>query len=155
MSRRTNGTASAFTRRQREPMVEVTLDVLDIGRRIQDGDELWRGDPSMALTWNQYTEEFEVIALDGKGQPYVVLSAPECDQRILIQLAESDWQRAPRERLARMVAQEAANAKAKEAAMVDMESDIAQRLAWGLKQVFAAHMGGRTDTYSFNTGGRR
>lgn len=155
MSARTNGTASAFMRRQREPMVAIDADVMDIGRRIQQGDELWRGDPSMALTYNAWTGEFEVIALDGKGEPYVVVSAPECDQRILIQLAESDWQRDAKQRIAAFLAKEAKARADADARHADISGEMADKLAWGLKRAFAGHMGGKSWSYSFNTPGRR
>lgn len=155
MARRTNGTATAFMRAKGAPMVEVDLDVLDIGRRIQEGDELWRGDPTMDLCYNDLTGKFEVIGLDAKGQPYVVVTADECDQRILMALVESDWQRGSRHMIDELVRREAAAQKAADTTRADLSGELADRLAWGIKRAFAQHLGGSKFSYSMNTPGRR
>lgn len=74
--------------------IEVSGDVLDIARRIRDGDESgWRGDPSMSLTYNPASREFEVLATDRAGNRYVAVSSPRCDHSILIKLREGDPRR--------------------------------------------------------------
>ena len=76
--------------RIRGGMVELTSDVLDIGRRIREGDELWRGDPSMRLCWNPLTQKYEVVGVDRTGQQYLAASHHTCDQTLLIKLSEGD-----------------------------------------------------------------
>lgn len=75
------------------PRMIVTSDVLEIGRRIREGDDVWRGDPSMSLCLNPGSPEpFEVWGLDAHGTPYLAASAERCDQRILDRLVAGDWQ---------------------------------------------------------------
>jgi hypothetical protein len=155
MSRRTNGQATAYMRAKGAPMVEVDLDTLDIARRIQEGDELWRGDPNMVLCYNDLTSKFEVIGVDGKGQPYVVVTSDTCDQRILMALVESDWQQGAQRMVAEAVRRDEAARKQAEAAHYDLNGELADRLAWGIKRAFAQHLGGSKFSYSMNTPGRQ
>lgn len=71
----------------------IESDVLDIARRITDGDELWRGDKTMGLYYQEAVGLFEVWGLDKAGQPYLAASAPQCDHRLLERLVAGDWQR--------------------------------------------------------------
>ena len=155
MSARTNGTLSRFARRQREPMVAITADEYDIGRRIQQGDELWRGDPTMELYWNPFTSQYQVIGLDGRGEPYIVLSADECDQRILIRLTESDWATGDRARqmIDAMVKAHEKHDNELDAATADFHGELAEKLQWGIRRAFAGHLGGKSHQYSMNTPG--
>lgn len=139
----------------RNQLMEVEADVLDIGRRIQEGDELWRGDRSMGLFINAATGKYEVLALDARGEPYVVLESDTCDQRILMSLAESDWQQGSRGMIERLVAREKAAARDRERSLADISGEIADKTAWAIRKAFAGHLGGRTSTYSFHTAGSR
>lgn len=84
----------ALARAEREsPMMVVTSDVLEIGRRIREGDDVWRGDASMSLCLNPGAPEpFEVWGIDARGQAYLAASAERCDQRLLERLVAGDWQ---------------------------------------------------------------
>jgi len=75
------------------PNICVDGDVLDIARRIVEGDEVWRGDENMTLTINPETGMFEVMALDGTGAWYCAYQSTTCDTSILVGLARGDWQR--------------------------------------------------------------
>lgn len=150
MSRRTNGVAATYLRNRGVPMMEVPLDVLDIARRLTDGDELWRGDPTMELLYNDVTGHFEVWAIDPRNNPYMAWSGPYCDQRILTELAETDWQRGSKAILDRLV-REAASAESKiESARADIAGEMAEKMSWALHRAFATHLGGKSSTYSFS-----
>lgn len=151
---RTNGTASAFAQTYGVPMVEISRDVMDVARRIQEGDELWRGDPTMILCWNEMSEQYEVIGHDAKGNPYIALTSDTCDARILVALTESDWQRGSRAMIDRLVKAEEKAGRDLDRARRDANREIADKVAWGIRRAFAAHLGGRSTTYSMNSGRR-
>ena len=70
--------------------------VMDIDRRIREGDEVWRGstpEEQHTLTWNPENQKFEVLAQDGHRNWYVCLQSDTCDPSILIELARTDWRR--------------------------------------------------------------
>lgn len=144
--------AMDYLRRTGSAVVEVPADVLDIGRRIQQGDELWRGDPNMELLYDDMQDVYVIVAHDSTGHPYVVLERPYCDQRLLEELTMSDWQNGSRALIERLVKQENAAQKAKDDAWSDMAGEIGEKLAWAVKRTFATHLGGRSNTYSMNTG---
>lgn len=74
-------------------MVPVPSHVLDIINRITHGDDIWRGDLSMGVYFSPEDGMYRVIGLDAHQQPYVAATADYCDQRLLNQLVEGDWQR--------------------------------------------------------------
>lgn len=155
--KRTNGQATAFMRAAGAPMIEVDMDTLDIARRITEGDELWRGDPNMELVYNDApgVQRFEVLGVDAKGQPYIAAWGDECDQRLLVQLAETDWRlRSGKSMLDELVRREQANQKAADSARKDFTGELAEKAAWGIKRALAAHLGGRSWSYSMNSGRR-
>lgn len=121
------------------PMVEIEFDALDIARRIQEGDELWRGDPNMMLTYNEFTGEYDVIAHDEQGRPYIAVSAKECDQRILQKLAESDWQRGSQHAINELVRREARAMAEREYESAQMSGAIADKVAWGIRKAMNVH----------------
>jgi hypothetical protein len=81
----------------------LPADVSDIQNRLVHGDATlgWRGDPTMFITFalpiDPLTQRpleggkgvFEVWAVDGRGEPYMVLAAERCDQRIVRRIAEA------------------------------------------------------------------
>lgn len=72
----------------------VDGDVLDIGRRIQQGDESgWRGDPTMWLAYNAMTGRFEVWATDLGGNQYIAASHDECNHVLIQKLIAGDPRR--------------------------------------------------------------
>lgn len=103
---------------QQSQLVAVDERLMDIGRRIQDGDELWRGDPNMQLCWNPANRMFEVVGLDAHGNYYVATSSPRCGPHLLVQLATGDWQRGGLSK--QVAATNAASAKAR----ADAEADV-------------------------------
>lgn len=92
-------------------LIEIDERVSDIGRRIVEGDELWRGDPNMALVFNPQSRQYEVLALDDHGNFYIAASSPQCGPHLLVELSVSDWQHG-KERYEQIMA---ANRKAKAA----------------------------------------
>lgn len=114
-------------------LVPIPSHVLDIDRRIREGDEVWRGDPTMGLWFNPASRMFEVIGLDINGNPYIAATAPMADQRLLEQLVAGDWQRdgSVFDRV------EAENAKVR--ADLDRRDEeqteaMSDKLAWALKR---------------------
>jgi hypothetical protein len=126
--------------------VEIDERVLDISRRIREGDELWRGDPNMRLFYNPRTEEYEVIALDAHGTEYVAISTPHCGTNILIQLARTDWQRgAAVYREFRENAERADRERRQRAD--DARRERFDQFRHALKREMGHHYGGTTRTY--------
>ena len=114
----------------------------DLDRRIKDGDESgWRGDPSMGLFYNQVLNRFEVWGFDKAGKEYLAAANDHMDVRIIEQLRNGD----PR---LHDVFQEVLDKNAKLAAdreTADREKrlEVADKLAWGIRQDFGQHLGGR------------
>lgn len=94
--------------------IVATGDVVDIGRRLREGDPTcgWPGDPSMGLfvdmeeqvtdaegrpVWppmaNPYFGWFEVWGIDAHREPYMIGRYPTCTQEILKRMAERHWSR--------------------------------------------------------------
>lgn len=121
------------------PMVEVEADALDIARRIVEGDELWRGDPNMILCWNELSGDYEVIAIDGHGKPYIAVTAKHCDQRILQALVESDWQRGSQAVIAELVKREAKAQQSRDYESAQMSAELADRVGWGIRKALNVH----------------
>lgn len=121
----------------------VESDVLDIGRRIAQGDELWRGDPTMGLFWNPVEGMFEVWGEDIAGTPYLAAAHTHADARLILKLVEGDWQKG----LAKVNALQAAEAKRKadEArAFADQNEELADKLHFALVKDIGQHYGGMT-----------
>lgn len=116
-----------------EHIVEMDGDVLDIGRRIREGDELWRGDPLMDLRYNFILERFEVWGVDANGDGYLAASAETCDHGLLMKLAAGDWQRG-REAAMRVVLHERNLAAEKAKAEADARGEIVDRLGWAIRR---------------------
>lgn len=131
-------------------MIEVPADVLDIGRRIQDGDELWRGDPTMSLIFNTATSQFEVWGFDIKNEAYLAWSGPYCDQRILVELTETDWQRGSRALFDRILAKSKKIKDDAKREQDDIHGEMASKMAWAIKRELAAHLGGKKFTYALS-----
>lgn len=72
----------------------VNQDVLDIDRRIKEGDAtcLWGGDPRMYLCFSYVTKRYEVWRLGEDNKPRILNSWPsnELDARVLVWLAQHD-----------------------------------------------------------------
>lgn len=117
--------------------------MLDIDNRIKFGDETgWLGDPSFYLCFAQQTGQFEVWGTDRAGRDYRVLTADELDHRIIIRLRENDprkgadaWQKVL-DKNAKLEADNAAKDHEKFA-------QVADKLAWGIRQDFGHLMGGK------------
>lgn len=121
----------------------VESDVLDIGRRIAQGDELWRGDPSMGLFWNPVEQMFEVWGEDIAGTPYLAAAHTHADARLVMKLVEGDWQKG----LAKLNALQAAEVARKadeERRVQDQNEELADKLHWALRRDIGHMEGGLT-----------
>lgn len=121
----------------------VESDVLDIGRRIAQGDELWRGDPTMGLFWNPVEGMFEVWGEDIAGTPYLAVAHTHADARLVMKLVEGDWQKG----LAKLEALQAAEIKRKadeQKVIDDQNEELADKLHWALVKDIGQHEGGMT-----------
>lgn len=130
-------------------MVELTEDVLDIGRRIREGDESgWRGDPSMKLCWNPMTQKYEVVGIDATGSEYLAASHDTCDHTLLVKLVAGD----PRKH---NVVYEVIEANRKlregqEAADREKAREIADKLQWAIRKDLGQHLGGTKRMHSMH-----
>lgn len=134
--------------------VPVPLHVLDIDRRIREGDDIWRGDSSMGLYFDPASGMYEVWGLDANGTSYRAAMADYADQRLLDQLVAGDWQNTTLvfDRL------EAENAKARaaiEQAQGDESEQMADKLVWALRRDAGPHLmdGLSRNLWSINWGG--
>lgn len=141
-------------RERQAPMVEITSDVLDIARRIREGDELWRGDPTMRLTYNPdpTIRRFEVIGLDVTGAPYIAAAHDRCDQTLLIKLAEGDPRRG--NVFERVMKHNEQVRKDREDAERDQRMEIADKMHWAIKQDLGQHLGGRRRLHGMYDGSK-
>ena len=65
--------------------------MLDIDRRIKDGDESgWKGDPSMGLFYNQQLARFEVWGFDRAGKEYLACAHDHLTVEIIHKLRDGD-----------------------------------------------------------------
>lgn len=113
--------------------VPIAGHVLDIDRRIREGDDVWRGDPSMGLYFDPTSGMWEVWGLDIAGAPYRAAVAEFADQRLLNQLVDGDWQRG----VGLFEQIEKANAKLaadQAAAADDFHEGMADKLAWAIRR---------------------
>jgi len=134
----------------RNGRVELTSDMLDIGRRIREGDELWRGDPSMTLCWNPLTQKYEVIGVDRTGQQYLAASHHACDARLLIKLSEGDPTK--HNVLARVMKENEQLRAAEDAAAREKAREVADKMHFALRKDLGQHMGGRHRQYGMYDG---
>jgi hypothetical protein len=133
-------------------MALVDRDVLDIGRRITHGDELWRGDPTMSLSWSPASGLFEVWGLDAHGQPYLAASHERCDTQLLEKLVAGDWQRT--DVFARLAQANAKADAARDAAFEDKANEAVDKLVWAVRRD-AGHLYGGLRRNVWAVDGRR
>lgn len=129
----------------------VPTDLFDIDRRIKNGDESgWRGDPTMGLFYNPHLHRFEVWGIDRGGNQYLAASHHELSVEIVHKLRNGDptrndpWQQ---------VLDHNAKVKA-EMQQKDREkrAELADKLAWGIRQDFGHLYGGRKRIWNMGTG---
>lgn len=118
-----------------EHTVEWRDDTLDIARRIQHGDELWRGDPQMQLRFNFLGERFEVWGVDAHGDGYLAASHDRCDHTLLAKLAAGDWQRGAAAS-AQVLLHERALRREQEAKEADARGEMIDKLGWAIRRDF-------------------
>lgn len=116
--------------------------MLDIDRRIKDGDESgWRGDPSMGLFYNQQLERFEVWGFDRSGKEYLAAAHDKLDITLVHKLRDGD----PRKHdVFQRVIDNNLKVQAEQAkADAEKLAEVADKLQWGIRQDFGQHFGGR------------
>ena len=129
--------------------------VLDIDRRAREGDEVWRGDPTMFLAFNYVQCKWEIVAKDEQGNEYIAASSDTPDLNLIHQLARGDWRRG--KALAAELAKRNDGARqAHEDAMRDARLERIDRAAHDLRKVVGHHYGGLSrKIFSFSPEGRR
>lgn len=133
---------------------EVTSDVYDIARRIREGDESgWRGDPSAALMFNQWTNKFEVWMEDGMKQPYIAATSDRCDHSLILKLIEGDWQKG-RRLLEELQKKNRAAHQAQLDADEDKRREMADKLHWAIIKDVGHLEGGNRRHTSFYAKGK-
>jgi len=124
--------------------------MLDIDRRIKDGDESgWRGDPSMGLFYNQHLARFEVWGLDVRGKEYLAAANDNLDVRIIEQLRLGHPENDPFQRVLDNNARIKADAEKAERERV---AELGDKLAWGIRQDFGQHLGGKKIMHAVTEG---
>lgn len=77
-------------------LVEIPADVLDLDRRIKEGDPTadWGGDPRMYLVFNGISEKYQVWRRCEDGKDRQICNVEHRDSRLLRHLGEIDsWRR--------------------------------------------------------------
>jgi hypothetical protein len=125
-----------------EGYIEVPVTVLDIDRRLRDGDPTmgWRGDPTFQLVFNQQTRGFEVWGRDGRGVDYVVLYADHVSPRILADLAASDWQRG-KQVIRDVIDRADKGQKDREYRLEQTRREASEKFAWHVAEAFRQETG--------------
>jgi hypothetical protein len=133
---------------------EITTDVYDIARRIREGDESgWRGDPTAALMFNQFTNKFEVWMEDGMRQPYIAATSDRCDHTLLVKLVEGDWQKG-KQLLEELQKKNHQAHAARLDAQADQRAELADKLHWAIMKDVGHLEGGTHRHTSFYTKGK-
>jgi len=126
-------------------------DLMDLDRRVKEGDECgWRGDPTMGIFINRFTGEFEVWGVDRGGNQYKAASHHKLDHTLLIKLREGDPTK--HDVFQRVLD---ANEKLKadrDQANREKAAEVADKLAWGIRQDFSQHLGGRRRQWHIDKG---
>ena len=128
-------------------------DLLDIDRRIKDGDESgWRGDPSMGIFVNTSTGWFEVWGYDRAGREYLAASHETLDHTLLIKLREGDMTRPGNDPFQKVLDHNAKLKADQDRREHDEFEQLADKMQWGIRQDFAQHLGGRRTQWSIQKG---
>ncbi len=128
--------------------------VQDIDRRAREGDEIWRGDPTMGLFFNYIDSRWEILGRDEHGNQYVAAWSETPDLGLIQSLARGDWRRG------RALAAELA--KSNERATKDRDDKIREarleridQAAHRLRKVVGHHYGGLSrKIFNFSEGPR-
>lgn len=135
--------------------VAVEGAAVDTLRALQRGDGLlgWEGDPNMQIMVDLVTGTFDVWTLDAHGEPYLAISRPYCDQRLVVDVLAADTRRrdVAGDVLARNKALEASQASSRR----DEIEDATERLCHALRADIGAYEGGLTRTLFPVSGGFR
>lgn len=118
------------------------VELRDIVRLLKHGDGLrgWEGDPNMEVMVNLTTGMFDLWTLDARGEPYIALSRPYCDHRLIDDVLAADtrrWDVAG----ASMANNEAVRAAA-DASFDEQVEAFADKLQWALRRDLGHHGGG-------------
>jgi hypothetical protein len=126
-------------------------DLLDLDRRIKDGDESgWRGDPSMGVFVNTITGHFEVWGIDRGGNGYLAASHDKLDHTLLIKLREGDPTR--HDTFQRVLDHNAKVVADQKAAAHDKLTEAGDKLQWAIRKDFGQHMGGTRRQWHIDKG---
>ncbi len=126
-------------------------DLMDLDRRVKEGDESgWRGDPTMGIFINRHTGEFEVWGIDRGGNQYKAASHHKLDHTLLIKLREGDPTR--NDPFQRVLDHNEKVKADREKAEHEQLAQVADKMAWGIRQDFSQHLGGRRRQWHINKG---
>lgn len=133
----------------------VAGDVNDIGLRLAKGDATlgWEGDPALSLHLAVEIDArgepvpngqvaYEVWHVGADGEPYCVLSAQKCDERIIRRIAAADNRRTSLTNRVESLQNKIDAARASREA--DQRGALAEKLAWALRKDLGAHVDGLT-----------
>lgn len=135
------------------PRVWIDGSVLDIDRRIKEGDESgWRGDPSMFLMFNPQNDMFEVWGIDRGGNQYMAAAHHRCDHTLLQKLVAGDPTK--NDVIGRVLADNAKLKKEQETKEREQRLEVADRLGHAIRQDVGHLFGGRKHTHSMYSGPR-
>jgi hypothetical protein len=134
--------------------VWIDQSVLDIDRRIKEGDESgWRGDPSMFLMFNPATDLFEVWGIDRGGNQYMACSHHQCDHILLQKLVAGDPTK--NDVVGKVLEANERLQKDREDAEKDKRMEAHDKLAHAIRQDFGAHLGGRKLSHGMYDGKKK
>ena len=134
--------------------VAVSSEVTDILRLLKYGDNIlgWEGDPNMELMVDFESGMFDVWTLDAHRQPFIVLSRPYCDHRLVLDVLKADTRR--RDVAAEVLAHNKAQADREEAALGEAIEERGEKLQWALRRDLGHLDGGTGRLTSMHQGER-
>ncbi len=135
--------------------VAVEGQVLETLRALKEGDGIlgWEGDPNMEIFLDMASGTYDVWTLDNQGEPYMALSRPYCDQRLVVDVLAADTRR--RDVAGSVMAH---NKRVEAAAKADFAAQVeehAEKLQWALRRDIGAYEGGLTKMIHPVSGGSR
>lgn len=128
-----------------EGRVVVEGDVLEVERRLREGDDLigWEGDENMRLMVDLETGLYDVWTLGPDRTPVLaVAERPYCDQRLIEDVIRADTRRF--DVAARVIKRNEEVAAGDRAARAEQNAELADKLQSALMKDLGHHYGGLT-----------
>lgn len=134
--------------------VAVEGHVLDTLRLLREGDGIlgWEGDPNIQILVDLATGTYDVWTLDAAGEPYLALSRPYADHRLVQDILNADTRR--RDVAGSVLELNKARERAAQAEFSERVEEAADKLQFALRKDLG-HLFGGTRPFHSMSGARR